>query len=352
MLPVERAGNRAAGRTTGRPVTVRRKSCHNQDGTILNSQREAIREILPQQWQGKLVFDYPMARATTLRVGGPATAAAFPASLSELQDLVQALCRLGIGFRAIGRGSNILVPDRGVCGVIVILGPQFGAIKCLREDKEQAVLEVEAGCGLGRLVNWCVDRGLSGFEFAVGIPGSVGGAIRMNAGAWGQEISEVLDGVSFLDRTGRIRFVEKKRLSFAYRCLDVLAGETIVGGTFVLRRAAKSEIQTRCRELMQRRAASQPRASANAGSFFKNPSGDAAGRLIEEAGLKGLRVGGAMVSYEHANFIVNTGGASAQDVLALMAMIQQKIWERSAVQLEPEVHIIGSELQRGNRCAT
>lgn len=318
----------------------------------MDSQRKAIREILPQQWPGKLVFDYPMARATTLRVGGPATAAAFPASLSELQELVQALCRLGIGFRVIGRGSNILVPDRGVCGVMVILGPQFGAIKCLREDKEQAVLEVEAGCGLGRLVNWCVDRGLSGLEFAVGIPGSLGGAIRMNAGAWGHEISEVLDGVSFLDRTGRIRFVEKTRLSFAYRCLDVLAGETIIGGTLVLRRAEKGEIQKSCRDLMQRRAAGQPRTGANAGSFFKNPPGEAAGRLIEEAGLKGLRVGGAMVSYEHANFIVNTGSASARDILTLMAMIQQKIWERAAVRLEPEVHIIGPELQRENRCAS
>jgi UDP-N-acetylmuramate dehydrogenase len=199
---------------------------------------------------------------------------------------------------------------------------------------------VEAGCGLMRLVNWCTGKGLSGLEFAAGIPGSVGGAISMNAGAWGGEMAAVVDAITFVTPDGEVQKKTRSELAFSYRHLE--KGHNIVAlGELLLKPGSRESIAQKAKDVVARRKKSQPQGVASAGSFFKNPQGDAAGRLIEAAGLKGCSAGGAMVSPIHANFIINTGSATAADVMALMKTVQERVQQRFGVMLEPEVSIIG-----------
>ncbi len=298
-------------------------------------------EQLRDLWSGEIEWDSPMARWCTLQVGGPARAIAIPASREELQSLIAVLAKLGVCWRVIGRGSNLLVSDAGYEGVIVMLGRKFATIdKRAGKKADETLVQVEAGCSLMKLVNWCVAQGLQGLEFAAGIPGSVGGAVVMNAGAWGKEMSEALTSVVFLRGSGE--FVERKKgeLAFSYRHLET-EGMLVVAAEFLLQAGDHQALDIRCGQLMRDRKEKQPQGQANAGSFFKNPAGlPAAGKLIQDAGLKGLRVGGAQVSEVHANFLVNTGSATAQDFLDLMRLVQEKVLERFGVRLEPEVHIL------------
>ncbi|HIJ91599.1 MAG: UDP-N-acetylmuramate dehydrogenase [Desulfobulbaceae bacterium] len=292
-------------------------------------------------WSGEIEWNSPMARWCTLQVGGPARAIAAPASREELQSLLGVLAQLGVCWRVIGRGSNLLVSDAGYEGVIVLLGRKFSAIETRPGRKAgEVMVRVEAGCSLMKLVNWCIDQGLQGLEFAAGIPGSVGGAVVMNAGAWGKEISDALLAVTFLRGSGE--FVERAKdgLAFSYRHLKT-EGMVVVAAEFLLQAGDRQAIDRRCGQMMRERKEKQPQGLANAGSFFKNPSGfPAAGKLIQDAGLKGIRVGGAQVSEVHANFLVNTGSATAQDFLDLMRLVQETVAERFGVRLEPEVHIL------------
>jgi len=298
-------------------------------------------EQLRDLWPGEIEWDSPLARWCTLQVGGPARAIATPASRAELQRLLAVLARLGVCWRVIGRGSNLLASDKGYDGVIVMLGREFAAIAPRPGEKaSETLVQVEAGCSLMKLVNWGAVQGLQGLEFAAGIPGSVGGAVVMNAGAWGKEMSEVLSAVTFLRWSGE--FVERKKsdLAFSYRHLNT-EGMVVATAEFLLQAGDRQTIENRGRQLMRARKEKQPQGLANAGSFFKNPPGlPAAGKLIQDAGLKGLRVGGAQVSEVHANFLVNTGSAAAQDFFDLMRLVQAKVFERFGVRLEPEVHIL------------
>ncbi|MFZ5776492.1 MAG: UDP-N-acetylmuramate dehydrogenase [Thermodesulfobacteriota bacterium] len=304
-------------------------------------------ERLRREWPGAIEWDSPMARRCTLRVGGPARAVALPATLAELVQLASLLGVLGIPWRVIGRGSNLLVADAGFEGVLVVLDRRFGAIERRPARGDGMVpVRVEAGCGLMRLVNWCSSEGLTGLEFAAGIPGSLGGAVVMNAGAWGGEMSERIGSVCFVGTDGSVEWVTRDRLEFGYRYLAT-AGRMVAAAEFLLKPGAPSAIEAACRDLLRRRKERQPQRVASAGSFFKNPAGlPAAGRLIEECGLKGSKVGGAQVSPVHANFLVNTGGATAQDFLDLMRLVQERVSERFGVWLEPEVRIIGTAKER------
>ena len=298
-------------------------------------------EQLRDLWSGEIEWNSPMARWCTLQVGGPARAIATPASRAELQSLLGVLAGLGVCWRVMGRGSNLLVSDAGYEGVIVMLGRKFAAIEERGGEKAgEARVQVEAGCSLMKLVNWCSAQGLQGLEFAAGIPGSVGGAVVMNAGAWGKEMSGVLSSVTFLRGSGEFVEREKGGLAFSYRHLET-EGMVVAAAEFLLQAGDRQEIEQRCSRLLRDRKEKQPQGLANAGSFFKNPVGlPAAGRLIEDAGLKGFRVGGAQVSEVHANFLVNTGQATAQDFLDLMQLVQEKVAERFGVRLEPEIHIL------------
>jgi UDP-N-acetylmuramate dehydrogenase len=228
--------------------------------------------------------------------------------------------------------------------VILLLGREFQTISgCVDRGDGKVLVRAGSGCSLGRFSLNCMEKGLSGLEFAGGIPGSVGGAVIMNAGAWGEDISSIVDSITLISGDGE-KTLKREDLHFEYRCWkeysDISGGSVISEVAFLLTREDSGKIRARCRLLQEKRRKIQPNSFANAGSFFKNPDNDSAGRLIEASGFKGVRVGDAMVSKKHANFLVNCGNATAGDVLTLMSRIQKKVKEDSGVELQPEVHFI------------
>ncbi|HHO48081.1 MAG TPA: UDP-N-acetylmuramate dehydrogenase [Desulfobacteraceae bacterium] len=306
-----------------------------------------LQQTLSSFWTGTLSWDFSMADYCTMKSGGRAAALVVATSGPELSGLIVRLEENSIRWRVIGRGSNILIPTEGYDGVLIILGGDFCAIAgdpVLSGDDGRQTIRVGAGCSAAKLVGWSVVHQLSGLEFMAGIPGSIGGAVFMNAGAWGSEIADVIEKVSFIDRRGRFHDVGREDIEFSYRRMrpgdQALEGAVVVGATFSLRPDSKRRIIERCRSHVAGRRRKQPLNVASAGSFFKNPPGDSAGRLIEAAGLKGLRKGQAMVSPKHVNFIVNTGRASADDIVELMREVQERVYRFSGVRLEPEVHLL------------
>lgn len=306
-----------------------------------------IREQLGKYWEGEVQWNCALAKLTTLKVGGPAEAVVKPKSLRQLQRVTQGLNAEGMPWLVIGRGSNILASDAGIEGVVIVLDDEFSVIRSVAEEElaaghsPEGTVHVEAGCSLAKLGRWCRVHSLSGLEFAAGIPGSVGGAIVMNAGAWGHEIKDVLSAVELLNSDGKV-FTEKPHEGdFSYRKWHKLGGRTVVGGVFKLIPSNSVAIGARIQHYVEQRNIKQPRGLASAGSFFKNPPGDSAGRLIEKAGLKGKTVGGAQISEKHANFLVNTGAACAQDFYDLMGIVQRIVAERFNITLEAEVQLVG-----------
>jgi UDP-N-acetylmuramate dehydrogenase len=289
-------------------------------------------------------FDAPMSEYCTLRAGGKAAALIEVRTAKELRHLLALLAEERIKFLIIGRGSNLLVADSGWSGAIIRLKGEFETLTVLERGETATVIKIGAGCALGKLVSWCSGQGLAGLEFLVGIPGSVGGAVRMNAGAWGCEIGARLEAIELIDRQGKLRQIPLSGLRLSYRTLDLVEGRIdstiITAALFNLKTDREKDIRSRCIAYLERRKGKQPAGVASAGSFFKNPPGDFAGRLIEAAGLKGASCGGAMISPVHANFLVNTGGASATDILSLMEQVQAAVFAQFAVKLEPEVRII------------
>jgi len=291
----------------------------------------------PVEWQCRL------DRYTSFAIGGPAEAVVKVDLRHELHPLLKYLAGEKIPWRVIGRGTNLLVRDEGFPGVIIVLGKEFAQSTEMVSDKETIVIEAGGACGLAKLSLRCADNGLTGLEFACGIPGTVGGAVIMNAGAGGRDISTVLRSVTVVspDKEEKILYND---LEFSYRSWDGYARyrrQAVVAMVeFSLQRGDVAEIKERCRMLQEKRKASQPHEYANAGSFFKNPPNDSAGRLIEVSGLKGMSIGGAMVSDRHGNFLVNKGGATAVDVLHLKKVIQERVAKDCGVVLEPEVHFI------------
>jgi UDP-N-acetylmuramate dehydrogenase len=301
-----------------------------------------LRELLGRCWAGPVAWDEPLAKWSSLRVGGPAQALVKPGSSEAVQRLLMGCESVGLPWLVIGGGTNLLVAEAGFPGLVLVLGREFGAIsECGIDQDGRCLVEVEAGCSLARLLGWSQRRGLSGLEFSVGIPGSVGGAVVMNAGAWGREIKDVLAGLQLLLPGGVMERRDSQAREFSYRRWSGPAGALVLSATFALTPADPLGIKALCREYLRGRQVKQPRGVASAGSFFKNPPGDYAGRLIEAAGLKGLTVGGATVSPVHANFLVNTGVATAAEMLALMRLVQGKVMAKYGIWLEPEVRIVG-----------
>src|SRR3989442_3326821 len=277
----------------------------------------------------------PLARHTSFRIGGPADLLVLPDTPEELAHVLGTATAFGARLTLLGGGSNVLVGDGGMRGVVVKLGRGFARITW-HDTSPHAGAAVQ----LGRLARAAVARGLAGLEYAEGIPGTVGGALFMNAGAYGGEVAHVVESVEGLGRDGRALELPGRELLFGYRHSALPPGIVVTAVRFRLRRDGTA--RERMDEVRVRRTASQPHGRANAGSIFKNPNGDHAGRLIEVAGLKGARAGRARISERHANFIVNEGGARAADVKALMDVAQRVVWERSGVWLEPEVQLVGS----------
>jgi UDP-N-acetylenolpyruvoylglucosamine reductase len=286
----------------------------------------------------RVLRDEPLARRTTLRVGGPADVYVEPAGEADLAAVLQFCTAHQLPFFMLGRGSNLLVRDGGFRGVVICLAhPAFAQIEVQGE-----CLRCGAGARLKQVAAEARRHGLSGLEFFDGIPGSVGGALRMNAGAMGSATFDVVRTVRVMDTQGVVHEWAAAEIEVSYRCCPMLKEHIALGAVFEGRPAPREEIERRMNEWNLKRWQSQP-ASASAGCIFKNPAGIPAGRLIEELGLKGARVGGAAVSMEHGNFIVNEGNARARDVLELIALIKYYARAQRGIELEPEVVIIGED---------
>jgi UDP-N-acetylmuramate dehydrogenase len=319
----------------------------------MNQQQRVVLAQLTRNWSAAMQFDVPMASYSSLRAGGRAAALIDVHRLSELCELLEQLHEQQLAFRVIGRGSNILVTDKGFPGVIIRLKGELeqvdtieasDSLKTEKSEDGESLVKAGGGCSLGRFLSWCTKQGLSGLEFMAGIPGSVGGAVWMNAGALGGEIGDCLHSLECVDCCGNVIQVPRSELRLSYRKAE-FAGRNIdalivSSASFRLRPGVQEEIRSRCVDFLARRKGKQPTGVASAGSFFKNPAGDAAGRLIEAAGLKGCCCREAMVSPVHANFIVNTGKSTATDILTLMQLVQESVFQKFAVRLEPEVEII------------
>jgi UDP-N-acetylmuramate dehydrogenase len=286
--------------------------------------------------RGRVLIDAPMRRHTSMRVGGPADSLIFPEDVNELRKVVLYAKRKSIPVFILGMGTNLIVGDKGIRGWVISLTRGF---KTVRSEGE--VVEAEAGTTLQRLVRFSAQRGLTGLEPFWGIPGTVGGGLVMNAGAWGAEMKDVTLSVSFLDEDGEV--VERSRpgLTSSYRKLEVPASWIVLKGRFQLRRGTKEEILGRMKSYSERRRRTQPLDDPSAGSIFKNPKEGPAGKWIEEAGLKGFRMGQARVSDLHANFIINAGKAKAKEVIDLMEWVERRVREVKGISLEREVRVIG-----------
>ena len=300
---------------------------------------------LSKFWKGKILWDTPMSQYSTFKVGGPADAIISVTNIEDLKRLIHWLKKNAINWRILGRGSNILVPDQGLSGVTIMLGGEFTCIEKLDRgrdrNKDSILIRAGAGCLISKVTHYCTKNSLSGFEFAIGIPGSIGGAVVMNAGAWSHEIESLLDSATLMDNNGEVYTERGKNLGFSYRGWGMEHNTVLLYANFTLTRGNKEIIKNACRKYQELRKNNQPLTEPSAGSFFKNPPEQSAGRLIDEAGLKGHSIGGAKVSEKHANFIVNTGSASATDILNLMRLVQSSVYKQFGIKLEPEVHILG-----------
>jgi UDP-N-acetylmuramate dehydrogenase len=293
-------------------------------------------------------FSEPMSRHTSFRVGGPAGAYAVPREESRLIRLLTGLWERGIPVLVVGDGTNLLVSDRGIAGVVVALSDGMAGV-CLETDNGNDIrVKVPAALRTARLCVWAVDRGLTGTERLAGIPGTVGGAVRMNAGTALGTVGDLIRDVTLLYPDGRIDRVKRDRLRFSHRCCMLPgsdAGEPVIlSATLALRPASDGSAGRRMAvgRLLAERKRRQPLRWPSAGCVFRNPAdGPGAGALIDRAGLKGRRVGGAAVSRRHANFIINRDGATASDVKALMAVVQETVAARFGAQLVPEVRCVG-----------
>ena len=291
---------------------------------------------------GKVLFDECMDRHTSIGVGGRADALVFPGSVVELGKLVAVMHAESVPVFFVGNGTNLIVRDEGFRGVIIST-KGLRAVRIESRGEDRAAILAEAGASLAEVVALTAKEALTGMEFCAGIPGSVGGGIRMNAGAWGSELKDVIESVSLLNGEGNLKSCKREALQFQYRNLALPGGSCIAGGVFMLARGSREAVEGRIREILRTRAGKHPLEYRNAGSIFKNPKGMPAGKIIEEAGLKGTRIGGAQVSEKHGNFIVNLGSATARDIIGLIELVQEKVLEAKGIALEPEVKIIGEE---------
>lgn len=302
----------------------------------MNDAVGVVAERLTTTLGGRVRARESLARHTSYRIGGPADLLVLPDSAAELAAVVRACRERDVPLTVLGAGSNLLVGDGGLPGVVVKLGPGLR-----RVEWGEAGVTAGAGALIGKLARAATARGLAGLEQAEGIPGTVGGAVVMNAGAYGWETGDVLAEVEGVDADGRVVVLDRTRLVCRYRRTELPDEFVVTGATFSLRPEDADAVAARLAAVRAQRIASQPHGASNAGSIFKNPGGDHAGRLIEAVGLKGRRIGGARISERHANFFVNEGGATAADVQALIAEAQRMVWERSGVWLEPEIRLVG-----------
>ncbi len=294
------------------------------------------REVL-KGFQGDLRWDEPLAPYTTLKVGGPGNVMVFPSNVTELVFLLEQISKHHLPYFVLGGGSNLLIKDGGIGGIVFNLR-QLNKIEAVGFD----FLMAEGGASYPKVATFAMENDLGGLEFAAGIPGSVGGAVAMNAGVPGAETSEAVISVTLVNETGEISEIPVQEVGFTYRGTKLPRG-IILAVAFRLTPRPKAEIEEKIKSILKKRRDRQPVNLSNCGSVFKNPANGFAGDLVEKAGLKGHRIGGAEISSQHANFVINKGGAKASDFIALIEKMQHTVAERFGVELEPEVKIVGQK---------
>ncbi len=293
-----------------------------------------MRKIQPLR--GELRENEPMSRHTTWRVGGPARRYYRPADLDDLVEFIRRLPE-DEPLYWIGLGSNLLVRESGVGGTVIATSGVLNEMTRLDENR----IRVESGVSCALVARFCAREGLAGAEFLCGIPGTMGGALRMNAGCFGSETWQLVEQLETVDHMGVLRTRSPSEYRVGYRHVEAPLGEWFVAAQMKMAPGDPEQLQSRIRELLEIRGASQPTRLPNAGSVFRNPEGDYAARLIDSAGLKGRCIGGACVSEKHANFIVNSGNATATEIEALIDLVQNEVEHKHGIRLQREVHIIG-----------
>ncbi len=301
--------------------------------TELTDFQQKISALLPDL---EIRFNESMAKHTSFRIGGNAEAMAFPKNQEELSTLLKTSALLDVTPAILGAGTNVLAPDEGMSGLIICLKDCMDGMQLL----DGARIRVMAGVTMTRAAVFAANNGLGGMEFAHGIPGTIGGGVYMNAGAYGGEIVQICESVEVMDMAGNVKVRSCEEMCFSYRH-SILEDEggIVVSAVFRLTPKPAEEIRAYMRELQNKRSASQPLNLPSAGSAFKRPVGGYAAALIDQAGLKGYQVGGAAISTKHAGFAVNLGGATAEDVKNLLRQVSDKVFENSGIRIEPEVRI-------------
>jgi len=300
------------------------------DKTILQTQVSAMLSNIEAR------FNEPMSKHTSFRIGGPAEVMLFPKTPEELSQILIKSDLLDGKIAILGAGTNILAPDEGVNGIVVCLKDTLDGLELLDGGR----IRVCAGVTMSRAAVFAANHGLGGLEFAHGIPGTVGGGVYMNAGAYGGEICQVCESVTVMRANGEITEISGEQMDFRYRhsCLEG-TGDIVLSAVFALEPKPGEEIRNKMQDLMQRRRTSQPLDLPSAGSAFKRPVGGYAAALIQDAGLKGFRIGDAAVSEKHSGFVVNLGEASAADVKKLLSVVSEKVYDMTGILLEPEIRI-------------
>ena len=301
--------------------------------TEMTELQRNLGNLLPEM---ELRFAEPMSRHTSFRIGGPVEAMAFPKNKDELAALLKASALLDVTPAILGAGTNILAPDAGIPGLVICLKDCMSGM----EQIDDTHIRVMAGVTMTRAAVFAANLGLSGMEFAHGIPGTVGGGVYMNAGAYGGEICQICQSVEIMDMAGNLEVRTAEEMEFSYRHSILEEKPAIViSAVFSLTPGDPAEIKAKMKELQGKRSASQPLDLPSAGSAFKRPVGAFAAALIDQAGLKGYRVGGAAISEKHAGFAVNLGGATAEEMKELLYQVSDKVFENSGIRIEPEVRI-------------
>jgi UDP-N-acetylmuramate dehydrogenase len=289
---------------------------------------------------GEVLRDEPLHRHTSMGIGGKADIMVLPRTMDALRRIVSSLSELGISYLPVGNWTNIIVRDGGIRGVVISL-KGLRDIRLENSEGGVSAIYAEAGIALAEFVDFAARSSLAGMEFCAGIPGSVGGAVRMNAGAFGREMKDIVAKISVLTGDGAMVDMHRDEMHFSYRNLELPEGSVVAAAAFVLEKGVERDVRRQIGDIMDRRKARHPLGERNAGSIFKNPKDVPAGRIIEEIGLKGTAIGGARISEKHGNFIVNTGGAKAADILALIELVQERVSKERGIGLELEVKIVG-----------
>ena len=296
--------------------------------------RQQFCELLGEE---RVLVEEPMDRHTTFRIGGPADYFLIPETYEQIQKILEICRREELPYFILGNGSNLLVSDQGYRGVIIQTFRNFSGVTV-----DGNKIRAASGALLSAIAAAAKNASLTGFEFAGGIPGTLGGAVVINAGAYGGEMKDVLEEVTVMDQEGQIRILKVDELEMGYRTSIIKkAGYLVLEAVIALEPGDQERIKERMRELTEQRTSKQPLEYPSAGSTFKRPEGYFAGKLIMDCGLRGYRVGGAQVSEKHCGFVINTGGATAQDVRTLMQNVSDKVFEKYGVTLEPEVKFLG-----------